>query len=151
MLVTTHHMDEAQECDCLVVMADGRVVAAGEVAGIVGSARVTVVETSDWAGAFEAIERSGKVAGLAGRTLRVPGASPEAVGETLAAIPATVYAMPATRWRNGSSSSRGPGQKQPAPRKQAETPSTGTGTDAPPFLRSRWIFRHINAKKPPRS
>ncbi len=59
VLVTTHHMDEAQECDRLVVMADGRVVAEGEVTAIVGSAHVTVVETPDWASAFEAIERSG--------------------------------------------------------------------------------------------
>src|SRR5512134_4095058 len=41
-LVTTHHMDEAEECDRLVVMADGRVVAEGTVAEIVGAARVVV-------------------------------------------------------------------------------------------------------------
>jgi hypothetical protein len=89
-------MDEAQECDRLVMMADDRVVAEGEVAGIIGSARVTVVGTPDWAGAFETIERAGKVAGLVGRTLRVSGASPEEGREILAAIPARIYPMPAT-------------------------------------------------------
>ncbi len=96
VLVTTHHMDEAQECDRLVVMADGRVVAEGTVAQIVGSARVTIVETPDWASAFDAVDRAGKVAGLVGRSLRVPGASPDQVREMLGAIQATIYAMPAT-------------------------------------------------------
>jgi ABC-2 type transport system ATP-binding protein len=96
VLVTTHHMDEAHECDRLVVMADGRVVAAGKVAAIVGSSSVTVVETPDWASAFDAIERSGMVAGLVGRSLRVPGASPERVREILGADQAKIYAMPAT-------------------------------------------------------
>jgi ABC-type multidrug transport system ATPase subunit len=95
-LVTTHQMEEAQECDRLVVMADGRVVAEGRVAEIVGSARVTVVESADWAGAFDAIERHGTVAGLVGRSLRVPGTSPEQVREMLGAMPARVYTMPAT-------------------------------------------------------
>ncbi|HUK67646.1 MAG TPA: ABC transporter ATP-binding protein [Streptosporangiaceae bacterium] len=96
VLVTTHHMDEAAECDRLIVMADGRVVAEGKVATIVGFARVTVVETPDWAGAFETIERAGKVAGLVGRTLRVPGTTPEQVLELLAPMPAKAYSMPAT-------------------------------------------------------
>ncbi len=96
VLVTTHHMDEAQECDRLVVMADGRVVAEGEVAAIVGAARVTVVETPDWASAFDVIEGAGRVAGLVGRSLRVPGASPEQVREMLGTIQARIYAMPAT-------------------------------------------------------
>src|SRR6266700_2851668 len=91
VLVTTHHMDEAQECERLVVMAEGRVVAEGDVAAIVGSARVTVVETPDWSGAFEAIERAGSAAALVGRTLRVPAASPEEVKRMVGAVPARVY------------------------------------------------------------
>jgi ABC-2 type transport system ATP-binding protein len=96
VLVTTHHMDEAHECDRLVVMADGRVVAAGKVAEIVGSSSVTVVETPDWASAFDAIERSGMAAGLVGRSLRVPGASPEQVREILGAVEARISLRPAT-------------------------------------------------------
>ncbi len=96
VLVTTHHMDEAQECERLVVMAEGRVVAEGDVAAIVGSARVTVVETPDWSGAFEAIERAGSAAALVGRTLRVPAASPEEVKRMVGAVPARVYEAAAT-------------------------------------------------------
>ncbi|SRR6266571_89566 len=96
VLVTTHHMDEAAECDRLVVMAEGRVVAEGQVAEIVGSARVTVVETADWTAAFDAIERAGAAAALVGRTLRVPGASPADVRHMLGDLQAQVNAAPAT-------------------------------------------------------
>jgi ABC-2 type transport system ATP-binding protein len=96
VLVTTHHMEEAQECDRLVVMADGRVVAEGAVAAIVGSAVVTVVETRDWATVFEVIEQAGQVADLVGRSLRVPGATPAQVRELVGPIQAKIYTMPAT-------------------------------------------------------
>jgi AcrR family transcriptional regulator len=41
VLVTTHHMDEAEECDRLVFVANGRVVAEGSIAAIVADAQVT--------------------------------------------------------------------------------------------------------------
>ncbi|HEX7464079.1 MAG TPA: ABC transporter ATP-binding protein, partial [Actinomycetota bacterium] len=82
-LVTTHHMDEAEECDRLVVMAEGRLVAEGTVADIVGDARVVVVQTEEWQRAFEAIESAGLAAALVGRTLRVPGATPAVVEHAL--------------------------------------------------------------------
>jgi ABC-type multidrug transport system ATPase subunit len=96
VLVTTHHMEEAHECDRLVVMADGHVVATGTVAAIVGSSNVTVVETPDWARAFDVIERSGMVASLVGRSLRIPGASAQQVRQTLGAIVARIDTRPAT-------------------------------------------------------
>jgi ABC-2 type transport system ATP-binding protein len=96
VLVTTHHMDEAEECDRLVIMADGRVVAEGTVAGIVGAARVVVVETAEWGRAFEAIEARGLAAALVGRTLRIPSADPVAVERALGDLPARVRAERAT-------------------------------------------------------
>lgn len=38
ILVSTHHMDEAEECDRVIMMASGRVVASGAVSDIVGAA-----------------------------------------------------------------------------------------------------------------
>lgn len=98
VLVTTHYMDEAAECDRLVVMADGRVAAAGTPAGIVGNARVTRVETTRWADAYAAFETAGLRAGLAGTSLRVPGAPPADVSGVLdrAGLTATVTEVPAT-------------------------------------------------------
>jgi ABC-2 type transport system ATP-binding protein/ribosome-dependent ATPase len=90
VLVTTHHMDEAEECDRLVVMADGRVVAEGTVAQIVGTARAAVIETDQWERAFRAIEAAGMPAALVGRTLRVPGASIADVERALGEVPAHV-------------------------------------------------------------
>jgi ABC-2 type transport system ATP-binding protein len=96
VLVTTHYMDEAQECDRLMVMADGRVVAEGTAGQIVGDARVTVVETGSWAPAFAALEAAGLPAALVGRTLRVPGAEPADVRRALGPIEASVTGAPAT-------------------------------------------------------
>ena len=96
VLVTTHYMDEAQECDRLMVMADGRVVAEGTAGQIVGDARVTVVETRSWAPAFAALEAAGLPAALVGRTLRVPGAEPADVRRALGPIEASVTGAPAT-------------------------------------------------------
>ena len=96
VLVTTHYMDEAQECDRLMVMADGRVVAEGTAGQIVGDARVTVVETGSWAAAFDALEAAGLPAALVGRSLRVPGAGPAEVRRALGPVEASVTGAPAT-------------------------------------------------------
>jgi ABC-type multidrug transport system ATPase subunit len=96
VLVTTHYMDEAGECDRLLIMAQGRVVAEGTSADITAGEEVTVVETSSWAPAFGALEAAGLPAALVGRTLRVPGAAPEEVRSALGELPARIYRAPAT-------------------------------------------------------
>jgi ABC-2 type transport system ATP-binding protein/ribosome-dependent ATPase len=96
VLVTTHYMEEAEECDRLVVMAAGRVVDQGTVAGIVGDARVVVVEADDWAAALAAVDAAGLSAALVGTRLRVPGASPDQVAAALGDLPARVRPVPAT-------------------------------------------------------
>jgi ABC-2 type transport system ATP-binding protein/ribosome-dependent ATPase len=96
VLVTTHYMDEAGECDRLMVMADGRVVAEGTAGQIIGDARVSVVETGSWAAAFAALESAGLPATLVGRTLRVPGAGPTDVRRALGPVEASVTVAPAT-------------------------------------------------------
>jgi ABC-2 type transport system ATP-binding protein/ribosome-dependent ATPase len=96
VLVTTHYMDEAGECDRLMVMADGRVVAEGTAAAIIGDGRVSVVDSESWAAAFGALEAAGLPVALVGRTLRVPGAAPADVIAALGAIEARVTDAPAT-------------------------------------------------------
>jgi ABC-2 type transport system ATP-binding protein len=96
VLVTTHYMDEAGECDRLMVMADGRVVAEGTAAAIIGDARVSVVDSESWAAAFGALEAAGLPVALVGRTLRVPGAAPTDVIAALGGIEARVTDAPAT-------------------------------------------------------
>ncbi len=96
VLVTTHYLEEAGECGRLVIMADGRVVAEGSAAEITGGRRVSVVEAESWAAALDALEAAGLPAALAGRTLRVPGASVAEVARALGALPARVSDAPAT-------------------------------------------------------
>jgi ABC-2 type transport system ATP-binding protein/ribosome-dependent ATPase len=96
ILVTTHHMEEAEECDRLVVMADGSVVAEGSVDEIVGDAHVVTVESDDWADAFGRLERAGLPAAFIGRTLRVPGALMTDVEAALAGAAARLGEAPAT-------------------------------------------------------
>jgi len=96
VLVTTHYMEEAQECGRLVIMAAGRVVAEGTAAEIVGSRQVTVVAAESWSAAFGALDTAGLPVALAGRGLRVPGAGPAEVSRALGDRPARVSQVPAT-------------------------------------------------------
>jgi len=96
VLVTTHYMEEAQECARLVVMAAGRGVAEGTATEIVGGRRVVAVEAATWSAAFNALESAGLQVAHAGRGLRVPGADPAEVRRALGEIPAAVREVPAT-------------------------------------------------------
>jgi ABC-2 type transport system ATP-binding protein len=96
VLVTTHSMEEAEECDRLVVLAAGRRIAEGSVRDIVGTSRVTTVTTPDWAGAFAALDAAGLKTALVGRSLRVLGAGPEQVRRALGGLPVRLGQAPAT-------------------------------------------------------
>ncbi len=52
-LVSTHYMEEAGECDRLIIMADGEVVAAGTASEIIGAAQVTVVDVGGLGGGVQ--------------------------------------------------------------------------------------------------
>jgi len=93
-LVSTHYLEEATECDRLIIMADGEVVADGTAATIIGDTKVTVVETARWAAAFTRLEQAGLPVALAGRTLRLPGVTPAEVREVLSG--------PAPAWQDGA-------------------------------------------------
>jgi ABC-2 type transport system ATP-binding protein len=84
VLVTTHHMSEAGQCDRLVVLASGRVVAEGTMDEVVGGTQAVEVRSGRWEEAFTALDTAGLPVSLVGRTLRVPGADPGAVGGLLA-------------------------------------------------------------------
>ena len=110
VIVTTHSMEEAEECTRLVVLAGGRVVAAGTAAQIVGPARTAVVRAADWAAALRRLEAAGLRAVLAGTVsagtaLRVPGHPAAEVAAALGDLPASVSTGPPC-WRSVSSSLR---------------------------------------------
>ncbi len=98
VLVTTHHMEEAGECDRLVVMAAARVVAQGTLASMLAGRHAVSVAAARWEQAFTAFERAGMQVALVGRDLRVPDADPAAVLRVLDAhgLAADVSVVPAT-------------------------------------------------------
>jgi ABC-2 type transport system ATP-binding protein len=98
VLVTTHYMQEAEQCDRLLLMADGRLVGAGSKADIVGTTTATAVRTRDWARAFAALEAAGEPVMLAGRDVRVVDVDPERLRSVLAAagLEATLEPVAAT-------------------------------------------------------
>jgi ABC-2 type transport system ATP-binding protein len=98
VLVTTHHLSEAEQCDRLVVLAAGRVAAAGTLAEVVGDTTAVEIRTPSWEAAFTALDLARLPVSLVGRTLRVPGANPAAVARLLAeaGVDADVAPVPAS-------------------------------------------------------
>jgi ABC-2 type transport system ATP-binding protein len=96
-LVTTHNMEEAEQCDRLVIMADGTVVAEGTADDIIADRKVTEVRTGDWSAAFPLLDASGIPVQLYGSVLRTV-APPAQVAELLsgAGIDAAVETVPAS-------------------------------------------------------
>jgi ABC-2 type transport system ATP-binding protein/ribosome-dependent ATPase len=96
VLVTTHNMEEAEQCDRLVVMADGRVVAAGTAASIIGDRTVIEVRCAAPNQAFALLDAAGFAVQAHGLALRV-GATAAAVSSLLLrdGIGAAVEIVPA--------------------------------------------------------
>jgi ABC-type multidrug transport system ATPase subunit len=98
VLVTTHYMQEAQQCDRLLLMSNGRVVAEGSESDIVGSTTALAVRTDDWAKAFAALNAADAPVVLVGRAIRVADTEPAELRRILAAagIEANIEPVPAT-------------------------------------------------------
>ena len=94
ILVSTHHMDEAEECDQVVLMAGGRKVAAGSVADIVGGLRVVEVAGSIGDADVRRLGSRGGTALHTGRGTRIVGLDAGSLIEILGVGTATE--VPAT-------------------------------------------------------
>ena len=114
VLVSTHYMDEAEQADRVVIMADGRVVAEGLVPEIVGGRNVVEVTAPDWPAALAAVEREPRLVMLDGTLIRVLGDEPEAVRadlEQAAISDAQVRLAPASLNETLVQLSRAPGRR----------------------------------------
>lgn len=98
VLVSTHSMQEARQCDRLLLMDSGRIVARGTEQSIIGPTTATVVNAPSWTRAFEVLSRAGELVTLSGRDVRVADADPDTVRTLLRAegIDAAVGVVPAT-------------------------------------------------------
>lgn len=85
VLVTTHYMQEAQQCDRLLLMDDGRLVGSGSEADVVAGTTAVEVSTTSWAAAFTALQGAGLAVTLAGRSVRVAGTGTQTIDEVLGA------------------------------------------------------------------
>lgn len=98
VLVTTHYMQEAQQCDRLLLMSGGRLVAEGSETDVVGGTTAVEVVTDDWAAAFAALERAGEPVTLYGTAVRVADGDAARLLELLngAGLDGEVRSVPAT-------------------------------------------------------
>ena len=95
-LVTTHNMEEAGQCDRLVMMAGGKVVATGTAAGIIGGREAAEIHCGSPGRAFAVLDAGNFAVQVQGSALRV--AAPSAAVAVLlshAGIHAAVEAVPA--------------------------------------------------------
>ncbi len=95
-LVTTHNMEEAEQCDRLVVMSEGKVAARGTAEEIIGDRTVAEVRCDDCTRAFALLDAGNFPVQAHGKTLRVGGTTAD-VAELLArsGIEAAIELVPA--------------------------------------------------------
>jgi ABC-2 type transport system ATP-binding protein/ribosome-dependent ATPase len=98
VLVTTHYMQEAQQCDRLVLMSRGRAVASGLEADIIGDATAIEVHTAHWQHAFTALSDAGLLVTLAGTSVRVVDSTEGEIAAALSSanVTAELLSSPAT-------------------------------------------------------
>jgi ABC-type multidrug transport system ATPase subunit len=84
LLVSTHYMREAEQCDRLILIDLGRIVAEGTTSQIVGDTTTVRVYTDTWASAFEALRGADLPVALSGRQVRAVGTPADRVREVLA-------------------------------------------------------------------
>ncbi len=89
VIVTTHYLQEAEQCTRLALLSQGHLVGVGSVAELTAGVTAVVVRADDWQGAFAALSAAGMRAMLSGRAIRVAGVTPDEVRAALrAAAPA---------------------------------------------------------------
>ncbi|MGH8945463.1 MAG: ABC transporter ATP-binding protein [Acidimicrobiia bacterium] len=83
VLVTTHHMEEAEQCNRVIMLSSGRTAVEGPAESIVESVQAVEVVLDQWQPAFSALEKAGLHPTLVGRRLRVTSVEPDQVGAIL--------------------------------------------------------------------
>lgn len=97
VLVTTHNLEEAEECDRLVIMATGRVLADGTLRDVTEGHAVVEVASDDRNGTFRALDAAGLPVQAHGESLRVTASPAQVVAALEAArISGSVRLVPAS-------------------------------------------------------
>jgi ABC-2 type transport system ATP-binding protein/ribosome-dependent ATPase len=98
VLVSTHSMQEARQCDRLLLMSSSRLVAAGSERDIVGDTTAVLVSTDKWADAFTQLSNAGVLVTLDGRDVRAINVTEQVVADALlgAGVSASTRTVAAT-------------------------------------------------------
>lgn len=98
VLVTTHHLEEAEQCDRLVMLSAGKVVAAGSLDDVIGGRTAVEIADADSGAVLAALDRAGIAAAVTAGRVRVGEAGRAAVEQALvgAGITARLEVVPAT-------------------------------------------------------
>ncbi len=96
ILVTTHYMQEAAQCDRLVILTAGEVSATGTVDEITAKHSSLVIRTDHWEQAFRLLRDAGLPVLLDGRALRLPGIARAEATSVLAPIAGTIQVREST-------------------------------------------------------
>jgi len=75
VVVTTHYLQEAEQCTRLALLSQGRMVGSGAVGDLTRGAVAVLVSCDDWQRAFDVLDRSGLPIMLSGRGIRVAGSA----------------------------------------------------------------------------
>lgn len=98
VLVTTHYMQEAQQCDRLLLMSRGQLVAQGSEADLISGTTAVEVTATSWTDAFTVLVAANQPVTLVGRVVRVADGDRDVLRGILAdaGIEAELRAVPAT-------------------------------------------------------
>ncbi|WP_344661300.1 ATP-binding cassette domain-containing protein [Catenulispora subtropica] len=98
VLVTTHYMQEAEQCDRLILMSRGKAVASGTEADIIGDTTALEIDTDSWSETFAVLDRARLPVTLAGTRVRIADTPRDVVERALAGdeVAATIREVPAT-------------------------------------------------------
>lgn len=86
VLVSTHYMEEAEECDRVVLMSSGREVASGSVSEVIGANKSVAVTGEVSEGRLAALAAAGGTVLISGDGWRVVGLSPGPVREIVGGV-----------------------------------------------------------------
>ena len=90
VIVTTHYLQEAEQCTRLALMSQGRLVGSGSVGELTAGIPAVRVRTDQWQRALAALGDAGLPSTLTGRDIRVAGRAAADVRAALGGIPASV-------------------------------------------------------------
>lgn len=96
VLVTTHYMQEAEQCTKLALLSHGKLIGVGTVDELTAGLSALSVSTEDWQEAFTKLSEAGLPTMLDGRKIRVAGVEESEVTKALGGMKVTIVQVPPT-------------------------------------------------------